>query len=91
LIKYQNKYGAGYGPYYGPTGTTYFDEADINGDGIVDYIVPTYEDASYGAAFDNSMVYQWDSFTPYSPNFGKRRLGKMLKMAQLLSFKLLCL
>lgn len=72
FIKYQDKYGAGYGPYYGPTGGTYFDEADINGDGVVDYVVPTYEDASYGAAFDNSMVYQWDAFTPYSANFGKK-------------------
>ena len=72
FIKYQDKYGAGYGLYYGPNEDSYFNEADINGDGLVDYIVPFTEDASYGAPFDNSMVYQWDAFTPYSSNFGKK-------------------
>lgn len=72
FIKYQNKYGAGYGLYYGPNEDSYFNEADINGDGIVDFLVPFTEDASYGAPFDNSMVYQWDAFTPYSSNFGKK-------------------
>lgn len=69
---YQNKYGEGYGLYYGPDEDSYFNEADINGDGIIDYIVPTTEDASYGAPFDNSMVYQWNAFTPYSPYFGQK-------------------
>lgn len=49
FITYQDKYGAGYGPYYGETGE--FDEADIDGDGVLDYVVPTYEDASYGGVF----------------------------------------
>jgi len=71
FIKYQNKYGAGYGAYYGASGTGYFDQYDINGDGIVDDVAPMYEDASYGAAFDGHPVYQWDAFTPYSPNYGK--------------------
>ncbi len=70
--KYQNKYGAGYGLYYGPGEDSYFNEEDINGDGIVDKVVPTYEDASYGAPFDPTLnVYQWDAFTTYSPNYGK--------------------
>lgn len=71
FAKYQTKYGAGYGPYYSdPSG--YFDYFDVNGDGSDDLVVPTYEDASYGAAFDsNLMVYQWNAFTPYSQHFGQ--------------------
>ena len=38
---------------------------DIDGDGELDYTVPTYEDASYGQKFDeNLMVYQYNSFHP---------------------------
>ncbi|POS02415.1 TonB-linked SusC/RagA family outer membrane protein [Flavobacterium croceum DSM 17960] len=70
FAKYQDKYGAGYGPYYGdPTG--FLDYFDVNGDGIDDLVAPTYEDASYGAPFQGQMVYQWNAFTPYSSNFGK--------------------
>ena len=62
--KYQKKYGAGYG--------SYFDAADINGDGVVDEVAPTYDDASWGFAFDpNRLVYQWDAFDKNSPNFKK--------------------
>jgi len=65
LPRYQNKYGAGYGPYYGPNEDQYFNEADINGDGIDDLTTPFTEDASYGAAFDpNLMIYQWNSLYP---------------------------
>ncbi|MDR7794261.1 SusC/RagA family TonB-linked outer membrane protein [Riemerella anatipestifer] len=65
--KYQTRYGAGYGPYYGNNGDSYFNEAP---DGK--YEVPFGEDASYGAEFDpNLLVYQWDSYDPTSPNFGK--------------------
>jgi TonB-linked SusC/RagA family outer membrane protein len=64
LPKYQNKYGAGYGPYY-DSADGYFNLADINGDGIDDLTTPFTEDASYGAAFDpNLMVYQWNSIYP---------------------------
>ncbi len=72
FINYQNKYGEGYGLYYGPDGDGPFDQVDVNGDGTLDNIVPTYEDASFGAPFDNSLVYQWDAFTPYSSNFGQK-------------------
>lgn len=82
--KYQHSYGAGYFPsvrYEDPiTGVPYgfaagfFLYRDINGDGTPDLVVPTSEDASYGAKFDpNLMVYQWDAFDPSSPNFGKAR------------------
>lgn len=69
FAKYQDQYGAGYGPYYsGPNDRFYLE--DINGDGIDDVTALYTEDASYGAAFDPSLlVYQWDSFDPDSPNY----------------------
>jgi TonB-linked SusC/RagA family outer membrane protein len=71
---YQKEYGAGYGKFYGPDEDQWFNEADVNGDGIVDLVAPFHEDASYGAKFDpNLMVYQWDAFDPTSPYFGKAR------------------
>ncbi|RYY62937.1 MAG: SusC/RagA family TonB-linked outer membrane protein [Chitinophagaceae bacterium] len=71
FAKYQQSYGAGYGAFYeDPTG--YFLYRDIDGDGVDDLIAPFLEDASYGGAFDpNLQVYQWDSFDPTSPSFGK--------------------
>ncbi|TRX40070.1 SusC/RagA family TonB-linked outer membrane protein [Flavobacterium restrictum] len=71
FVKYQDKYGAGYGPYYeDPSGLFLY--RDIDGDGQEDLVVPTSEDASFGAAFDPTlMVYNWNAFTPYSDNYGK--------------------
>jgi len=71
--KYQKEYGGGYGAFYeDPSG--YFLYRDIDGDGTEDLVAPTLEDASYGGRFDpNLLVYQWDSFDPNSPNFGKAR------------------
>ncbi|MCL7763698.1 SusC/RagA family TonB-linked outer membrane protein [Polaribacter sp. Z014] len=70
FAKYQTKYGAGYGAYYdGPGG--YWYEEDINGNGSNDQVVVYTEDGSYGAPFDGSLVYQWDSFDPDSPNYQK--------------------
>lgn len=68
---YQKQYGGGYGKYYGPTKDGYFDQADVNGDGVLDNLVPTYEDASVGAPFDPSLlVYQWNAFgDPTSPTY----------------------
>ena len=64
LPKYQNKYGAGYGPYY-DSADGYFGLADVNGDGIDDLTTPFTEDASYGKAFDPALlVYQWNSIYP---------------------------
>ncbi len=63
---YQNQYGQGYGPQYGPNGNSYFEV--YNGQPQS----PTYEDASYGGAFDpNLMVWQYTAFIPGSKDFGK--------------------
>jgi TonB-linked SusC/RagA family outer membrane protein len=71
LPRYQNKYGAGYGPYY-DSADGFFGLADVNGDGIDDLTTPFTEDASYGAAFDPSlMVYQWTSIYPQLPGYQK--------------------
>ncbi len=69
--QYQTQYGGGYGLYYeDPTSRFLF--RDINGDGKEDLVVPTGEDASWGAKFDpNLQVYDWRSFDPSSPQFGK--------------------
>lgn len=65
--KYQTRYGAGYGPYYGPNEDDYFNYA-ANGTREV----PFGEDASYGGEFNpNLLVYQWDAYDPLSPNYGK--------------------
>jgi TonB-linked SusC/RagA family outer membrane protein len=46
---------------------------DLDGDGNLDKITPTSEDASWGAKFDpNLLVYQWNAFDPSSPSFGKK-------------------
>jgi TonB-linked SusC/RagA family outer membrane protein len=73
FAKYQKVYGAGYGAFYeDPSG--YFLYRDIDGDGTPDLVAPFLEDASYGGPFDpTKMVYQWDSFDPLSPNFGKAK------------------
>jgi TonB-linked SusC/RagA family outer membrane protein len=78
-IKYQHEYGAG---YYDPDYYTYSDAPpspnshfwyfDADGDGNDDLVVPTTEDASFGAHFDPSLnVFQWDAFDPTSPNYLK--------------------
>jgi TonB-linked SusC/RagA family outer membrane protein len=75
FVKYQNKYGGGYGPFYDGDGGYWFME-DANHDGTVtndEKVVPYTEDASYGPKFDPSLnVYQWDSFVPGSKNYGKK-------------------
>lgn len=72
--KYQNEYGAGYGAFYGPNEDQYFNEMDVNGDGIADLVAPVHEDASYGGAFDPALlIYQWDAFDPLSPNYRRPR------------------
>lgn len=69
--EYQKEYGAGYSDPYQKDGFYYF---DVNGDGVKDYVVPTSQDASYGAKFDpNLMVYHWDAFDPASPYYHTAR------------------
>lgn len=78
---YQTKYGGGYGKYYEDTSGNFLyrdpntfaplDSATAPG-GVL--VVPTSEDASYGAAFNpNLQVYQWDAFDPASPYYHKPR------------------
>lgn len=60
FVKLQDQYGAGYSDPYQKDGFLYF---DVNGDGERDLVVPTAQNASYGAEFDpNLMVYHWDAF-----------------------------
>jgi TonB-linked SusC/RagA family outer membrane protein len=69
LPEYQAEYGAGYGQYYGETG--YFEDIDFNGDGITELATPSYEDASFGGAFDPSLlVVQWPAWYPQLGNYG---------------------
>jgi TonB-linked SusC/RagA family outer membrane protein len=69
--KYQNQYGAGYSSNYQKDGFLYF---DVLGNGTKQLVVPTSEDASYGAKFDpNLLVYHWDAFDPTSPYYHKQR------------------
>ncbi len=64
LPKYQDQYGAGYGPYYASE-DGYFSLYDVDGDGNLDETTPFTEDASFGARFDpNRMIYQWNSIYP---------------------------
>jgi len=72
FVKYQKEYGSGYGAYYGNTG--YFDEGDVDGDGIDDLIVPLTEDASFGGRFDpNLNVFHWNALDPDSPYYLQKR------------------
>lgn len=76
FVKYQNKYGQGYGPFY-EDASGYFLSRDIDGDGIDDLVSPTSEDGSYGAAFDPTLqVYNWNAFTKYSDNYNKKTAWK---------------
>jgi TonB-linked SusC/RagA family outer membrane protein len=70
---YQNQYGAGYGPYYGPDGDGPFDKRNANGGstGALFDWVPVTEDASYGAKFDGHPVYGWYSVDKQSPWYGQ--------------------
>jgi TonB-linked SusC/RagA family outer membrane protein len=63
LPKIQKEYGGGYGAYYDDP-TLYFFEADVNGDGTIERVVPTSEDASWGAKFDGQMVIDWVGLEP---------------------------
>lgn len=65
--EYQTEYGAGYGPYYSGGAHPGLEEDDAG-----NLYVPFTEDASFGEKFDPTlMVFQWDSFIPENPNYGK--------------------
>jgi TonB-linked SusC/RagA family outer membrane protein len=69
---YQKGYGGGYGPYYSDGDYPGLEQRDFRGEPNA-LVVPTYEDASMGQAFDpNLMVYQYDAFYPSSPNYNKK-------------------
>lgn len=69
---YQKEYGAGYSDGY-QSGDGFL-MIDVLGNGVKERVVPTSEDASYGARFNpNLLVYHWDAFDPASPNFQKKR------------------
>ena len=76
---HQNKYGGGYGPFYenetgDPATDYYFFWADLDGDGIKDFITPTAEDASWGAEFNPDVnVIQWDALDPSKSNYAEKR------------------
>ena len=64
LPKMQKEYGGGYGAYYEDE-SGYFFQADLDGNGSSELIVPTSEDASWGARFDPSiMVVDWVGLEP---------------------------
>lgn len=78
-VRYQNRYGQGYGAYYGPDTIAgyptngYMVAYDVDGDGIDDPCSPTTEDASFGLAFDpNFMVYTWESLYPELSTYGQK-------------------
>ncbi|SDL73627.1 SusC/RagA family TonB-linked outer membrane protein [Siphonobacter aquaeclarae] len=78
LPKYQNNYGGGYGLYYeDPTSRFLYRDLndlfpDMASDGKKHLVVPTSEDASWGAKFDpNLQVYDWRSFDPTSSHYQK--------------------
>lgn len=77
-MHYQHEYGSGYYDYkyntYSdapPSPNPHFWYVNAFGNGDV-LVVPTSEDASFGAKFDPGlMVYNWTSFDPSSPHYGK--------------------
>lgn len=61
LPEYQNQYGGGYGDFYG--------KVDL-GSGLYPYAAT--DDAAWGPKFDSSLlVYNWNSFYPELPTYGK--------------------
>lgn len=65
--KYQTQYGQGY------RGTSF--AGTLDGSQVVDF----GNDASYGSAYDGSMVWQYGAFTPGSPTEGQRTPWQMAK------------
>lgn len=79
MPKWQDKYGQGYGnPYYlydgddpanGDQYDKYFLNYDIDGDGEIEKVSPTFDDASWGAPLDAGIeAVQWYSLHPLAEN-----------------------
>lgn len=69
--KYQKEYGGGYS-FEAESPDGYFGYQDVDGDGVDDLIAQFSQDASFGKQFDpNLLVFQWDAFDPFSPNYLK--------------------
>lgn len=70
--RFQKEYGRGYpGSNYSTEFPGYY-AADVNGDGTLDRLAVVNDDGSAGPRFDpNLLVWNWESFDPSSPYFGK--------------------
>ncbi|CAM3972360.1 putative outer membrane protein, Omp121 family [Flavobacterium branchiophilum] len=77
FAEYQDKYGQGYGYYYGAAANAQFSNYNPTTGAVDDSVndqlmAPTTEDGSYGAPFNpNLNVWQYTSFIPESANYGK--------------------
>ncbi|WP_243409634.1 SusC/RagA family TonB-linked outer membrane protein [Pontibacter virosus] len=70
--RFQKDYGRGYPGAVYSTEYPGFYANDVNGDGTPERVVVLNEDGSAGPRFDpNLLVWNWDSFDPTSPNFGR--------------------
>jgi len=75
LPQYQTMYGEGYGSQASTTpgnpNPFFYYQPVFNSSGQPVQIVQTDIDQMTGPAYDNSLVYQWDAFSPGNPNYGK--------------------
>lgn len=66
--EFQQEYGAGYEKIYGPNRNEYFNQQDVNGDGVMDLVSPLAVYGSFGGPYNaDLMVYQWNAFDVESP------------------------
>ncbi len=86
---YQDKYGAGYGAYYGPDEDAFFEKRNATGGstGTLFDWVPMTEDASYGGKFDGHPVYGWYSVDKESPSYGQPKPWQAAKNGPITFFE----
>jgi len=86
---YQDKYGAGYGAYYGPDEDAFFEKRNPTGGstGTLFDWVPMTEDASYGGKFDGHPVYGWYSVDKESPWYGQPKPWQAAKNGPITFFE----
>ena len=81
LPTYQTEYGQGYGSSgYSSSnpsnpGFFYYGQIGLN-PAVKGLIAQTNNDAATGPAYDGSLIYNWDAFTPGDPNYGKATAWK---------------